>query len=208
MPEETAKNETGGYVEITPKDLVYNKDTNKIKFTVDYHAKDKNGNDAKNLLYLTLVMFYDSSKLKWHGLASDSILGTHDDESKSPPPGAIKKWRYKYVDEYGEFWSVEDYQEGTGVFDDDENTNRMIYLKWGFNFKSEKSSFEYSWGGYKNGFIGDSRPLPARLFATSFTPVNGFRGTTSVNFKVQRISKDADGSDYGSKTTSVTITNN
>ena len=68
---------------------------------------------------------------------------------------------------------------------------------------ARKRTFE-DWFGPK-GFIGDQN-FPVKLFTAIFSPVDGFEGSTIIDFKVNPNKKDNIGSDYGFKSIPVDIT--
>ena len=147
---------------------------------------------------LTLKMFYDSSQLTWNGLEGDSVLGIYP--NKQPPTDLIKHW----TNRYGEFQIVKDYTEKElEESDNDDSTDRLVYLLWLYNNAPEKRTF--SDGAEYKGFVGDEK-LPVKLFTTSFVRVDESSGPTRINFKTESIPDGTMGYGYDFKSQPVDIT--
>ncbi|MGB1327991.1 MAG: hypothetical protein ACPG82_03330, partial [Porticoccaceae bacterium] len=84
----------------------------------------------------------------------------------------IKHW----TNRYGEFQIVKDYTEKElEESDNDDSTDRLVYLLWLYNNAPEKRTF--SDGAEYKGFVGDEK-LPVKLFTTSFVRVDESSGPT------------------------------
>ena len=179
-------------MQITTDSLNIDDDT--VEFSVSYDVS--NGNER--IRSLTLKMFYDSSQLTWNGLEGDSVLGIHP--NKQPLTDLIKYWTSRY----GEFQIVKDLtEEELEESDNDDSTDRIVYLLWLYNNAPEKRTFS-DWAEYK-GFLGDEK-LPVKLFTTSFVRADESSGPTRINFKSDSIPSGTMGYGYDFKSQSVTIT--
>jgi hypothetical protein len=176
-------------------------DNNLVEVSLEYDVSD----GATNHQYLNVHMHYDSEKLTWIGFDTNTALGIHD-KYKSPNNNILEKLN-DY--EFGELNLVGDYPVSSftsaGTDFGEINTDRLIYLKWGWNFNSRNRTYNVPLFSSEMGFTGNNQ-LPVALIKGYFVRKDGFdSGTTKITFTNAKPAEGNPSASYEFKSSSLII---